>query len=301
MKGLLVGLDKFKSLIERRNAQDKAYGERLEAIVAKASSHFKRAESDILILIAAFVSSYYDAESGTYDQSAYVPKRGVSPIMRLLSSLGKVVDAQYSETLSGTIDAFGGEIQEVFLGMCHELQYDLGGWKSVSLMTEEQLSELANQKWFDGQRFSDRLWADKRALRRALYKTLTEGVAQGKGLKEMSESFRKTLEANEKVVERLIRTEYNRLVNQAILRAYMENGVEEYEYVAILDERTTETCESLNGKRFRVDAAEPGVNLPPMHPNCRSSTIPIGPATTSVDSATERLDYGEWYEKYVGS
>lgn len=301
MKGFLIGIDKFNSLTERRNAQDKAYLERLNAIVSKAVARVKGVESDALALLAAFVSSHYDEEGGGYGQSAYAPKWGASPIARLLSSLGKAVDGHYSEILGGTLDAFGGEIQEVFLGACHELQYDLGGWRPISEMTEGQLSELANQKWFDGQRFSDRLWADKRALKRALYKTLSEGVAQGKGLKEMTEAFRKAIEANERVVERLIRTEYNRLVNQAILRAYKENGVEWYEYVAILDERTTETCESLNGKRFKVDSAEPGVNLPPMHPNCRSSTIPIGKSTTSIDKATERLDYEQWLKKYVGS
>jgi uncharacterized protein with gpF-like domain len=39
-----------------------------------------------------------------------------------------------------------------------------------------------------------------------------------------------------------------------------------------LDSRTSEICRELNGKRFKLSEAEVGVNYPPMHPNCRSTT-----------------------------
>lgn len=264
---MLLRFDKFKSLFERRKAQNKEMERELTRIIKGAKAKSEDRFADMITLLAAFFALYYDAEEKSY-WKAYTPKRGVTPIDRVLSDLGKRVDSAYDGYKEYLMDEIKGQIQEVYLGTCYEVQYDLGGWKGVSEMKEETLSHLANQQWFDGQRFSDRLWADKRALKRALYRTLTEGVALGKTLNGMVVGFKKDIAANDKVVERLIRTEFNRAINQAILAAYRENGVDEYEYVAIMDERTSEICQGLNGKRFKVSAAEPGVNLPPMHPNC---------------------------------
>ncbi len=75
---------------------------------------------------------------------------------------------------------------------------------------------------------------------------------------------------------RLIRTETSHIDGQVTLEGYKqakeELGLEYYDYDAFLDSKTSTICEELNGKRFRIDEAEVGVNYPPMHPNCRSTT-----------------------------
>ncbi len=45
-------------------------------------------------------------------------------------------------------------------------------------------------------------------------------------------------------------------------------------YVAKIDSKTSKLCHSLNGKIFKVKDMIPGVNAPPMHPWCRSTTVP---------------------------
>ena len=60
--------------------------------------------------------------------------------------------------------------------------------------------------------------------------------------------------------------------NQADAMAYEEMGIDKYVYVAILDSRTSEICQSLDNKVFNYKDMEIGVNYPPMHPNCRSTT-----------------------------
>ncbi|MDU2281948.1 minor capsid protein, partial [Staphylococcus sp.] len=47
----------------------------------------------------------------------------------------------------------------------------------------------------------------------------------------------------------------------------------EYKYVAKIDKKTSKICHSLNGKVFKVKDMMPGVNAPPMHPWCRSTTV----------------------------
>lgn len=61
-----------------------------------------------------------------------------------------------------------------------------------------------------------------------------------------------------------------------ILKSVMEQlGIKEYEYCAILDDKTSDMCKQLDGNKFYISQAKVGVNFPPMHPNCRSFIIPI--------------------------
>lgn len=48
-------------------------------------------------------------------------------------------------------------------------------------------------------------------------------------------------------------------------------GISEYEWVSILDSRTSEICRSRSGLRYRYGRGP----LPPAHPNCRSMIVPV--------------------------
>ena len=69
---------------------------------------------------------------------------------------------------------------------------------------------------------------------------------------------------------RLVRTELNYVQNQAALDSIKDAGVTYYRFIATLDNRTTPLCRSKDGEVFAVDDAEPGTNMPPLHPRCRS-------------------------------
>ena len=73
----------------------------------------------------------------------------------------------------------------------------------------------------------------------------------------------------------IARTETVRLANQALLGLYSENGVERYQFLAALSDRTCPICEGLNGQVFNILEAVQGVNLPHIHTGCRCSTIGV--------------------------
>ena len=75
--------------------------------------------------------------------------------------------------------------------------------------------------------------------------------------------------------DRIVRTELTRIQNQATADTYRQAGIEKYQYLAIEDDRTSEACQELDGKIFRLDEAVIGENFPPIHPNCRCSIIPV--------------------------
>lgn len=112
---------------------------------------------------------------------------------------------------------------------------------------------------------------------------------------------------------RLVRTESNYLTTELNFKAYEECGVEKYQYLATLDLCTSEICRGLDGKLFLVKDRKAGVNCPPMHPWCRSTTISvvdesliakmqrsaIDPATGKRIKVPRSMNYEKWYDKYV--
>lgn len=104
---------------------------------------------------------------------------------------------------------------------------------------------------------------------------------------------------------RLVRTEACYIANQAELDGYRQTGIESYEFSAVLDNRTSKLCDNvdgLDGKIFKISEAVPGKNLPPMHPFCRSTTLPILPSEGELDREIAELsdeiganvDFEEW-------
>ena len=65
----------------------------------------------------------------------------------------------------------------------------------------------------------------------------------------------------------------------------IRESFEKYRYVAIIDERTTARCESLDGQEFNADDADSV--RPPQHFNCRSELQPVV-SDKGVDKALER-------------
>lgn len=80
-------------------------------------------------------------------------------------------------------------------------------------------------------------------------------------------------------IETIVRTNTSDALNQARQSLFndpeLKGFVMAYEYSAILDDRTTDICESLDGKILR----DFGEYVPPNHFNCRSVLIPV----TEVD------------------
>lgn len=94
---------------------------------------------------------------------------------------------------------------------------------------------------------------------------------------------------------------------------YKSYGLEYYRYLATLDSQTDEECGELDMERIPVKDAEPGKNFPPMHPNCRCTTIPDmsadviakikraarDPATGKSITVPGSMTYAEWRKQFV--
>ena len=92
-----------------------------------------------------------------------------------------------------------------------------------------------------------------------------------------------------------MQTETSYIAGKADRQAYIDAGIEEYEFIATLDSRTCKYCGPLDGSTHRVDEAEAGVNYPPIHPRCRCTT---GMADDQPDTGQRRGRGGEWRKMY---
>lgn len=65
-----------------------------------------------------------------------------------------------------------------------------------------------------------------------------------------------------------------KLIEKVITETTSSTSTPEYtrfRFNAVIDGRTTPICRSLNGRIFDIEEAQAGVNIPPLHPRCRSS------------------------------
>ena len=172
--------------------------------------------------------------------------------------------------------------------------------------------ESALKEPFAGGIFNDRLMKNMdETLKDNLRSIITKGMEEGKSVWKMSQDMREMMGYSKKNCERIIRTETNNFYNRGTLTAYRELEVEKYVFLATLDSRTSEKCQELDLKTFTVDEAETGVNLPPIHPNCRSTTMMYvsDEWLKSLDRRArdsegksiviKNMDYAEWYKTYI--
>ena len=149
-----------------------------------------------------------------------------------------------------------------------DLQRQAGYAFDFGVLSPDLIDQLLMHK-FKGARFSERVWNNTDLVAGRLQGILTSGIMSGRSYEQMARDMEEFTNFGKYAATRLVRTETTYITNQADLLAYREAGVDRYEFLATLDGRTSEMCQDMDGKIIEISKAEPGVNLPPLHPNCR--------------------------------
>lgn len=125
----------------------------------------------------------------------------------------------------------------------------------------------------DGKTFSDRIWKNMNLLQATLETAIMDCAIAGKSHQHLRKELTHRFNVSQSDANRLARTELSYIQNQAAIQAYMDAGYTHYKFITAVDNRMCDECGSLNGKIFSFAEARVGVNLPPIHPNCRSNII----------------------------
>lgn len=164
-----------------------------------------------------------------------------------------------------------------YISAYYERSYTIahGGEVAVrfNAVTKAGVEKAVKSRWSQ-YTYSQSIWNDRDKLTHALSTIIPQSFSRGLSSNQLGDMIAKEMNASRNRGRTLARTEVNHICNQADIDAYEVAGIDEYDYLATLDMRTSEICRSLDGTTHKVSQASVGVNFPPMHPNCRSTTIP---------------------------
>ena len=135
-------------------------------------------------------------------------------------------------------------------------------------------------------------------------------IHQGLDVREMSRRINDVMSSGYKNAVRLVRTEMNFVSNQAAAESFDEAGILYYEFIAVLDNRTSKMCQSRDGEVYPMSEKSVGFNYPPLHPRRRSTVAPyvegsgrLGSRIAKVNGkrlhVPESMTYSEFKEKYL--
>jgi SPP1 gp7 family putative phage head morphogenesis protein len=246
-----------------------------------------------------------DLDSPAY---AYRMKR----LERLNDDLDRMRESIYHSEKRGS-DAFYSDLmKDSYYKATFDLQQQTGLAYSFSSLPETEIKRLKGLKW-TGEAYSDRIWSNTGALASSVKDELLVSLMTGRSVKDTAQAIAERFEVSQNNARRLVRTESAFFHNQMELLSYEDADIEKYIFVAVLDKRTSRICQEHDNIVYRVDEAEPGVNHPPMHPWCRSTTVAHdedadysklkrrarNPVTGKTELVPADMTYKEWYDKYV--
>lgn len=136
------------------------------------------------------------------------------------------------------------------------------------------LMRSINTRW-SGASYSESIWSNTSQLAEMLEREVTAAFLGGKSNRAIAELIDKSFNSGFRVAERLVRTETSYVNNQAALIRYEDAGIIEYEILTA--NNPCPKCAKLNGNKILLRLAEVGVNMPPLHPWCRCTVLPVVP------------------------
>lgn len=192
-----------------------------------------------------------------------------------------------------------------------EVQKGVGlGW-DITGLDQKKLETLLSKPWTtDGRTFRDRCWLNKSDLVGSVSKSLTQGLLRGDSPAKITTAIQKQFGVHRYKAGRLVNTETTYFNAVATKECYKDLDVEMVEIIETLDSHTCSICDGLDGKVIPISQYEPGVTVPPFHPNCRGTTAPAIDPKYAGERAARNADgdvyyvpanmkYADWVQTFV--
>lgn len=234
----------------------------------------------------------FDAFIEKYPQYKHLTdvRKSIYKLTRL-EGLNESIKLQQLEIGAKEVDRLHDYLVDLYGDTYYEMADSMGFGRIMLSFDKESAELLINKKWTQQKDYSDRIWENKSKLISYLTNDFKTSIIRGDSfnrvVKQMSERFVNRSRAD---IKRIVRTEGTRINNEAMMKTFDDSKLyDEYEYVAVIDRKTSDVCKDLDGEIFKLKDREVGINFPPMHVNCRSSFSVVIPD-----------DYVDRYEKLYG-
>lgn len=314
--------------------------------LARMESRIKAAQQDIIQQIDRFYANYArDNEISLAAARKYLTSKELKEFKevdlarfrrmsmsgnrdydRLLDAISYRVRISRMESLMTTLeltllDLYGGVggleaytysgLMEVYQNTYYKTMFDfaaagIAAPNAVKRIAETEMKEILTYNW-SGKEFSKRIWGHEAVAKQQIQKALERSFANGESVNNTVKKLMSVTDVSYSRAEALVRTESNVFHTIAANNSYIDAELERYEILATLDSRTSDICRKQDSKVYLVKDFKPGVNAPPLHVRCRTTTIPYydeseymqNEQRQSAVGLVKNMSYEQWHEKYV--
>lgn len=290
------------------------YAKENEASLADARKLLSPAElKGFRMSIEEFTAKAKDNLDGRWTNqlnTAYYRTR-ISRFEALQMQIRQQVEMLMASRQGETGKLLGDVYSDTYYRTLYEIQKGTGIGASFAKIDSEGLQKVLGAE-FAGSNWSKRIWGDRDKLTSEIYTKLSQSFIRGDDVHKTSKDIAQRMGVSYSNAKRLVNTETAFFTEQGTMEGYRQSGiVDEFEFLATLDMKTSDICRSMDGKVFEVSEQEVGVNCPPLHGHCRSTTVPRFKDEENPGERFARdkegkvyyvpgdIDYRKWYNDYV--
>lgn len=192
--------------------------------------------------------------------------------MNILEIYGIYMVVKNLEIVSGSLSA---TYEETYKHTLYDLHRKFGYISTYERLRKEDLYTRIMDSPF-GESPAEAIKNQRQMMMRDLKRTITKGIRRNEGYSKLTKGLNRVVSGKRgfNAVKTTLRNETDRVIAESILEPYEQAGVSQYQYLATLDDRTTQVCSDMDRKVFLIDEQEVGINFPPLHFGCRSTVNP---------------------------
>lgn len=224
----------------------------------------EEAEKDLVTRIARRVDRLGPSAKNTLGS-----KRLQAILADIRNQTRDLTGALYAKTRGDLIGLANQEVDIASRRLSEAVGVDLNNFR----VPPETLRTLVEKRAVGGKtlrRWFTRLGSDRIGR---LESAVNLGVIEGDTMAQITRRFREAEAVTKRSASTMVRTHVNHVANQSREALYAANSdiVEQVRWTSTLDGRTSQICQSRDGKTYDLDQGP----RPPAHPNCRSITTPV--------------------------
>lgn len=223
------------------------------------------------------------------------------------SQFDKLMNEVYKVEKDVSTDCYINSAFNAYYRNVYNLQKGMKVAYQFDMLDPELIGSMLKSRW-SGKNYSNRIWDNTNALAESLKDEMLMGVLTNKTEKEMADTIMNKFAVGAYQARRLIQTESAAMTAFADQQAFKDAGIEKEMFIAVHDSRTSQICQQHDRSIVEIAKAKVGVNVPPLHPNCRSHMIPYIEGVTDtmkkrqrnpVTNKDEVVDVSENYDQWL--
>lgn len=274
---IIIASGKYKNLNNedywkaRFETKISKYWQDTDKVTNRLKKEFNIALTSIQKEISYFYSKF--SKDGKVSYADAIKGSKIPRFTSLMNNIQKIL-LDLEGTQQVTIeDLLSNTFTNNYYETIYEIQKGIKLGFSFTTINKKIVEDIIKMPW-SGEQFSERIHSNTQLLAKQVKQSLVQGFIQGKSNQNMAKDINNVVGSGYKNCLRVARTESAYIANKSTMEGYKECDLDQYQYIVAYDERTCSRCSPLNDRIFNVDDSVPGINISPIHPNCRCSTIP---------------------------